>query len=144
MKNKNKSPCHISFIFVEFGGKFLMFLLLKVDVNVADIDNFTGVSRVLFVLRNSGNVDNHGGHCSNRLRYLVVVIKLNIISDLFEGAMEHGRVVGARVIQDFVLKAWCLANIFGGCSPPGTYPAITMLAKAGTTVLLAMGCWRVG
>ena len=77
-------------------------------------------------------------------RYLVAVIKLNIISNLFEGAMEHGRVVGAHVIQDVVLKAWCLANIFGGCSPSGTYPAITMLATAVTAVLLAVGCWRVG
>ena len=54
-----------------------MFLLPKVDVDVADLDNITGVSRVLFVLRNSGNVDNHGGHCLDPLRYLVAVIKLN-------------------------------------------------------------------
>ena len=121
-----------------------MFLLPKVDVDVADLDNFTGVSRVLFVLRNSGNVNNHGGHRSDCLRYLVAVIKLNIISNLFEGAVEHGRVVGARVIEDVVLKAWCLANIFGGCSPPGTVPAIAMLATAATTVLLAMGHWQGG
>ncbi len=121
-----------------------MFLLPKVDVNVVDLDNFTGVSRVLFVLKNSGNVDNHGGHRLDCLRDLVAIIKLNIISDLFEGAVEHGRIMGARVIEDVVLKAWHLANIFGGCSPPGTVPAIAMLATAAATVLLAVGCRRVG
>ena len=80
MKNQNKSSCHISFLFVKFGRSFLMFLLPKVDVNVV----VTRVSRVLFVLRNSGNVDNHGGHCSDCLRDLVAIIKLNIISNLFE------------------------------------------------------------
>ena len=118
VKNQNKGPCHISFIFVKFGGSFLMFLLPKVDVDVADLGNFTGVSRVLFFLRNRGNVDNQGGHCLDRFRYLVAVIRLNIISDLFEGAVEHGRVMGTCVIKDVVLKALCLANIFGGCPPP--------------------------
>ena len=98
-----------------------MFLLPKVDVNVVDLDNFTRIIRVLFVLRNSGNVHNNGGHRSDCLRDLVAINKLNIISDLFEGAVEHGRVMRAHVIEYVVLKAWCLANILGGCSPPGFF-----------------------
>ena len=90
-----------------------MFLLPKVDVNVVDLDNFTRIIRVLLVLRNSGNVDNHGGHCSDCLRDLVAIIKLNIISYLLEGALEHGRVMRARVIEDVVLEARCLAKILG-------------------------------
>ncbi len=118
-----------------------MFLFPKVDVNVVDLDNFTRINRVLFVLRNSGNVDNHGGHCSDCLRDLVAIIKLNIISYLLEGVVEHGHVMRARVIKDVVLEAQCLANILGGCSPLGVVPAISMLTTAAATVLLAMGCW---
>ncbi len=121
-----------------------MFLFPKVDVNVVDLDKFTRINRVLFVLRNSGNVDNHEGHCLDRLRDLVVIIKLNIISYLLEGAVEHGHVMRTHVIEDVILKARGLANIFGGCSPPGVVSAILMLATATTTVLLAMGCWLVG
>jgi hypothetical protein len=78
VKDQNKGPRHISFIFVEFGRSFRMFLLPELDVDFSDLDNFTGVSRVLFVLRNSGNVNDHGGHRSDCLRYLVAVVKLNI------------------------------------------------------------------
>ncbi len=141
MKDQNECPCHISIVFVELGRSFLVFLLPEVDVDFADLDNFTGVSRVLFVLRDSGNVDDHRGHRSDRLRHLVSVVKLNIISDLFEGAVEHGRVMGARVIEIVVLEARCLAHILGGCPPARIIPAITMLATAAATMLLAWGCW---
>ena len=58
--------------------------------------------------------------------------------------MEHGRVMRAHVIEDVVLKAWCLANILWKCSPPGIVSAMSMLATAAATVLLAVGCRRVG
>ncbi len=58
--------------------------------------------------------------------------------------MEHGRVVGARVIEYVVLKARRLANILGGCPPSRTIPAIMMLVTAAAMVLLALGLWRVG
>jgi hypothetical protein len=66
------------------------------------------------------------------------------MSYLLEGAVEHDRVMRARVIKDALLEARCLANILGGCSTPGVVPAILMLVTAVATVLLAMGLWRVG
>ena len=35
-----------------------------------------------------------------------------------EGAVEHGRVVGARVIENVILEARRLAHILGGCALP--------------------------
>jgi len=69
---------------------------------------------------------------------------LNLVSYLLEGVVEHGRVMRARVVKDVVLEARCLANILGGCPSSGDVPAISMLAAAAVTVLLARGRWRVG
>jgi hypothetical protein len=98
----------------------------------------------VFVPRDSGNVNDHGGHRSDRLRHLISVVKLNIISNLCEGAGERGRVVGTRVIKNVVLEARRLAHILGGCPPARIMPAITMLATAAVAMLLAGGCWGVG
>ena len=89
-----------------------------VNVNVGDLDNIIGIIRVLSILGNSWNVNNHGGHCSDRLEDLVAIIKLNVVSNLLEGAVEHSRVMCARVIEDVVLEPGCLADILGGCPPP--------------------------
>ena len=113
MKDQDKSPCHIGFVFVELGRSFLVFFFPEVDVDLADLDNFTGVGRIRFVPRYSGNVDDHGGHSTDRFRYLIAVVQLNMISDVLEGAMEHGRVVGARVIKNVILQARCFAHILG-------------------------------
>ena len=72
-----------------------------------------GNIRVLFVLGNSGNVNNHNCHCSDHLRDLVAIIKLNVVSYLLEGAVEHSRIMHPYVIEDVVLEARCLAKILG-------------------------------
>ncbi len=53
-------------------------------------------------------------------------------------------VMRAHVIEDVVLKAWCLANILGGYSPPRDCSSDFNAGDAATTVLLVVGCQRVG
>ncbi len=43
MKDQNESLCHIGFVFVELGRSFLVFFFPEVDVDLAGLDNFTGV-----------------------------------------------------------------------------------------------------
>ncbi len=120
MENDNESACHAFLVLVKLDGRLPVFFFPKVDIDISDGNHGRprGVIRVWLHHRDCWDVSDYGCHCADHFRNLIATTQLNMISNVFEGAIEVGNIVCPGVVKNVVLNHGCFALELPTWEPP--------------------------